>query len=160
MTDCFQGERIKQVVAGKFHTLFLTGNTTTSNTIIDSGRLFSCGFNKYGQAGISNSLFAHVEEPTEVFIDGLKIKEICAGWHHNLILSEDNRLYGFGARMNGQLDGKNYDGREEQCSIVEIKVPIGETQRISKVKASNLRSYLMTEDGQVWFWGGYFYNNF
>lgn len=55
----------------------------------------------------------HVEEPVEVFTDGLKIKEISAGWHHNLLLSEDGRLYGFGARLNGQLDGTNHDGREE-----------------------------------------------
>ena len=38
---------------------------------------------------------------------------MAAGWHHNLLLADDGKLYGFGARMNGQLDGKNYDGREE-----------------------------------------------
>jgi alpha-tubulin suppressor-like RCC1 family protein len=54
-----------------------------------------------------------VEEPVEVFTDNMKIVEISAGWHHNLLKGEDGRLYGFGARMNGQLDGTNYDGREE-----------------------------------------------
>ena len=98
-----------------------------SQSILESGRLFSCGYNKYGQCGVSNSLFVHVEEPVEVFLDGLRIKDIVAGWHHNLLLGEDGRLYGFGARMNGQLDGKNYDGREEQCSLIEVKLPIGET---------------------------------
>ena len=34
----FNGERLKQVAAGKFHTLFLT----------ESGKVFSVGFNKYG----------------------------------------------------------------------------------------------------------------
>ena len=43
----------------------------------------------------------HAEDPVEVFTDGLKIKEISVGWHHTLILSDDNRLYGFGARKNG-----------------------------------------------------------
>ncbi len=62
---------------------------------------------------MSNSLFVHVEEPVEVFTDNLRIKKITAGWHHNLLLGEDDRLYGFGARMNGQLDGTNYDGRQE-----------------------------------------------
>lgn len=50
----------------------------------------------------------HAEEPTEVFTDNLRIKDISVGWHHTLLLSEDNMLYGFGARKNGQLDGTNY----------------------------------------------------
>jgi alpha-tubulin suppressor-like RCC1 family protein len=71
------------------------------------------GYNKYGQLGISNSLYLHAEEPVEIFTDGLRFKQIAVGAHHNLLLSEDGELYGFGARMNGQLDGINYDGREE-----------------------------------------------
>ena len=53
----------------------------------------------------------HAEEPIEVYTDGIIVKEISAGWHHNILLGEDGNLYGFGARMNGQMDGKNYDGR-------------------------------------------------
>jgi len=75
--------------------------------------VFSVGFNKYGQLGVSNSLYMHAEEPVEVFTDGVTIKEIQSGWHHNLLLGEDGKLYGFGARMNGQIDGTNYDGRQE-----------------------------------------------
>ena len=87
----FGGERLKQVSAGKFNSIFLT----------ESGRVFSVGFNKYGQLGVSNSLYIHAEEPIEVYTDGLKIKEIASGWHHTLLLDEDDNLYGFGARMNG-----------------------------------------------------------
>ncbi|CDW73903.1 UNKNOWN [Stylonychia lemnae] len=126
-------EPIVQIGAGKFHSVFLT-----------------VGFNKYGQCGISNSLFMHSEDPVEIFTDNLRIKEISVGSHHTLILSEDNRLYGFGARKN--------DGREEQCSIVEIKLPTD--KKIVKFKASNLRNYIITEDNQVWFWGGYIYQNY
>ena len=63
--------------------------------------------------------------------------------------------------MNGQLDGTNYDGREEQCSIIEIKLPsaVGKSG-IERFKAQTLRSYVQTVDGQVWFWGGYFYHNY
>ena len=79
------------MACGKFHTLFLT----------ESGRVWSVGYNKYGQLGVSNSIYMHAEEPIEVFTDGLKIKDIEVGWHHNLLLSECGELYGFGARMNG-----------------------------------------------------------
>ena len=87
----FEGEEIAKVACGKFHTIFLT----------KTGRVFSVGFNKYGQLGVSNSIYMHAEEPIEVFTDGAVIKDICAGWHHNLLLAEDGTLFGFGARQNG-----------------------------------------------------------
>eukprot|EP00350_Pseudokeronopsis_sp_OXSARD2_P003350 CAMPEP_0170565002 /NCGR_PEP_ID=MMETSP0211-20121228/76157_1 /TAXON_ID=311385 /ORGANISM="Pseudokeronopsis sp., Strain OXSARD2" /LENGTH=185 /DNA_ID=CAMNT_0010885221 /DNA_START=70 /DNA_END=625 /DNA_ORIENTATION=+ len=107
-------EPIKKVGAGKFHSLFLT----------ESGKLFAVGFNRYGQLGISNSIFIHCEDPTEVFTDGLKLTDMSIGQHHNLLMDEEGKLYGFGARLNGQMDGTNHTGREEQCSIMEIPVPI------------------------------------
>ncbi len=101
LNDYFDGEKVIQAEAGKFHSLFLTGKDPIFFISIESGRVFACGYNKYGQVGVSNSLFVHVEEPVEVYTDGMKIKEISAGWHHNLLLSEEGKLYGFGARMNG-----------------------------------------------------------
>ena len=59
------------------------------------------------------------------------------------------------------MDGKNNDSRQEQCSIYRIPLPNGvggPGQRIESIKASNLKSQVVTEDGQVWFWGGYFYD--
>mmetsp|Transcript_6257 Transcript_6257/g.5621 ORF Transcript_6257/g.5621 Transcript_6257/m.5621 type:complete len:134 (+) Transcript_6257:582-983(+) len=81
------------------------------------------------------------------------------GQHHNLLMDEEGKLYGFGARLNGQMDGTNHTGREEQCSIMEIPVPIPQGRKIVKFKASNLRSYAFLDDNQVWFWGGYLYQN-
>ena len=103
----------------------------------------------------------HAEEPIEVFTDGVKIKAIDAGWHHNLLLGEDGNLYGFGARMNGQFDGVSHRGRQEQCSMVQIKLPDDDTNRspIVSFQASNLRSQLVRENGEIWFWGGYFYKD-
>jgi hypothetical protein len=41
--------------------------------------------------------------------------------------------------MNGQLDGTNYDGRQEQCSLQEIKLPesagVDKRIKIKKFKA-------------------------
>ena len=142
-------ERVVKVAAGKFHSLFLT----------ESGKLFGLGYNQYGQLGISNSLYLHAEEPVEIFTDGIKIKDFKCGAHHTLLMSEEGELFGFGARMNGQLDGLNYDGREEQCSIMQVPLPesIG-NKKIISFDAKNLRSNIITEDNQVWFWGGYFYD--
>lgn len=53
-------------------------------------------------------MYMHSEQPVEVYTDGLKVKEISVGSHHNLFLGEDDQLYGFGAKLNGQIDGTNY----------------------------------------------------
>ncbi len=145
-------EEVKSVHAGKFHSLILT----------ESNKLYGLGYNKYGQLGINSSLYQHSEEAMEVFTDGLDIDQIAVGAHHCLILDKNGDLYGFGARMNGQLDGVNKGSRQEQCSITPIKLPNGVGQspdsRIVSIKANNLKSSLTTADGQVWFWGGYFYD--
>lgn len=60
---------------------------------------------------MANSLYAHAEEPIEVFTDGLKVTQVTSGWHHNLLLGEDGCIYGFGARLNGQIDGVSFQGR-------------------------------------------------
>ncbi len=60
---------MSKVACGKFHSIFLT----------ETGRVFSVGFNKYGQLGVSNSMYMHAEEPIEVFTDGLRIKDISTG---------------------------------------------------------------------------------
>ena len=77
--------------AGKFHSILVT----------ESDKLYGLGFNKYGQVGISNSLYLHAEEPVEIFTDGIRIKQVSVGSHHSLILDHDGNLFGFGARNNG-----------------------------------------------------------
>ena len=39
-------------------------------------------------------------------------------------------------------------------------MPFGETQKIKRFKAQTLKNYVETDDGQFWFWGGYFYQNY
>lgn len=102
-------ERIAQISAGKFHSLFLT----------ESNKLYSTGFNMHGQTGFSNTLYDHIEVPTEVDTAGIKIAKIVSGNHHNLILSEDGKLYGFGSSVSGQIDGKPDGIRHEQFYILE-----------------------------------------
>ena len=107
-------------------------------------------------------MYMHAEEPIEVFTDGVDIDQISAGWHHNLLKGKDGNLYGFGARKNGQMDGKNLEGREEQCAITQIRLPDDSTNSspIKSFKAQNMRSQLVRENGEVWFWGGYTYSGY
>jgi alpha-tubulin suppressor-like RCC1 family protein len=84
-------EPVKSVHAGKFHSIIVT----------ESDRMFGIGYNKYGQVGISNSMYLHAEEPVEIFTDDIKIKQVAVGAHHTLVLDHDGNVFGFGARNNG-----------------------------------------------------------
>ena len=46
--------------------------------------------------------------------------------------------------------------------MTQIILPDHDTNRspIVSIKASNLRSQLVRENGEIWFWGGYFYKNY
>ena len=138
-------EPIVKIQAGKYHSLFLT----------ESGRLYSLGSNRFGQWGAPAYLHPIIEKPQEILLDGLKIKQMSAGNHHNLILSEEGKVYAFGSKSKGQIDGKIDDGREEQWGIMEIELP--SNSKVVKVQASNIRSWAHLENGEIWFWGGYFY---
>jgi len=54
------------------------------------------------------------------------------------------------------MNGRSQDGREEQCSIVEIPLPESSSP-IVEVHAQNLRSHIKRANGEIWFWGGFFY---
>ena len=85
-------EKVVDINAGKMHSLFLT----------ESGKLYSLGYNSYGQLGLSNALYAHTETPVEVFLpEGVKVKQMSTGNHHTLVLGENGKVYGFGAKLHG-----------------------------------------------------------
>ena len=85
----FSNEKIVQMKAGKFHSLFLS----------EFGRLYSLGYNNYGQLGASSHICKTAKIPQEVFLDGLDVKQIEVGNYHSLVLSEDGRLFGFGSNL-------------------------------------------------------------
>jgi alpha-tubulin suppressor-like RCC1 family protein len=152
----YYSERIVQIEAGKFHSLFLS----------DSGNIYALGNNIHGQLGFSSYLYKSAEKPTLLMLDGLKVKQIASGFHHNLVLSEEGKIYGFGSDAVGQIRARNNSEHQGFLSIhttgkdvpmTEIKLPTD--AKWVKVMANNVRSCAMMDNGEVWFWGGYFYAN-
>ena len=133
-------EGIVDVAAGQNHTLFLNEN----------GKVFAVGKNEYGQCS-EVSLKKYVEKPQEVFIPE-KSKMIACGTKHSLVLGESGVVYGFGAKMHGQIDGHR-DGYEiEQGAALPIEIP--SQSRVKRIYAAFDRSAAIMENGEVWVWGG------
>ncbi|MDY6821828.1 MAG: hypothetical protein SVN78_09440 [Deferribacterota bacterium] len=83
---------IVQISAGQDHSLALDSD----------GSLWAWGDNSYGQIGIPNLDREYCTLPVKVK-DLPKVKEISAGFFHNLVITEDNRIYGWGSNYYGQL---------------------------------------------------------
>ncbi len=88
--DGFDGEVVKSISCGSFHSLALT----------ESGRVFSWGWNESGQLGIGSHLDSNTPKLIEIDV---KIEKISSGYSHSLLLSCDGDIYVFGDNNFGQL---------------------------------------------------------
>ncbi|OLY80493.1 Secretion-regulating guanine nucleotide exchange factor [Smittium mucronatum] len=93
--------KVCQVSLGWNHSLLLS----------TSGRVYSCGNNKFGQLGYNN--VSKNAEFSLVFIDqNLKtplknVSRISSGLRHNLALTADNLLFGWGSNSHNQIGVPN-----------------------------------------------------
>ncbi|GLT89084.1 hypothetical protein SLE2022_070840 [Rubroshorea leprosula] len=64
----------------------ITCGARHSAIITDDGKIFSWGWNKYGQLGLGDVVDRNI--PSQVTIEGVSIKNIACGWWHTLLLAE------------------------------------------------------------------------
>ena len=77
--------------------------------LLSDGRLLTCGLNKHGQCGKNNLTNHNGGSYHEVYtgVDkGDKIKEVKCGKSHTVFLTEEGKLYFFGATMYNQTGEK------------------------------------------------------
>mmetsp|Transcript_3645 Transcript_3645/g.6025 ORF Transcript_3645/g.6025 Transcript_3645/m.6025 type:complete len:484 (+) Transcript_3645:2-1453(+) len=135
---------VKMVAAGARHSLLLT----------DSGRLFAMGDNTHGQLGMESRLHgSFVDTPRSVEgplgDEEVQVKLIAAGDSFTMAVTEEDRLYTWGANANGQLGlGKLQD------QMVPQPVPQLSGLRIGAICCGACHSIAITNDGaKVWAWG-------
>ncbi|CAG9333564.1 unnamed protein product [Blepharisma stoltei] len=133
-------ENITKIAAGQNHSLFLN----------DIGEVLGCGKNNYGQCGQVSTKY-YVEEPTKMYMPE-KIKEIACGSKHSLALGESGKLYSWGCKIYGQVDGHRNGIYQEQSSPLPVEIP--SEHKIVKITAAFDRSGAWLENGEFWTWGG------
>ncbi len=84
---------IKQIVLGGQHSMIL----------MDNGDLYVFGYNEDGQLGLNDNENRNRPIRNDFFTDKGSIKQIVLGWHHSMILMDNDDLYVFGRNENGQL---------------------------------------------------------
>ena len=104
--ESFGGEAIRAVAVGATHSVFVT----------QSGRVFVCGDNRYGQLGLGDNVTRNVPRkiPEKEF-DHEMIISVVAGIGHTIFQTEHNRFFSCGLNYNGQLGlGHNDDQNTPQ----------------------------------------------
>jgi alpha-tubulin suppressor-like RCC1 family protein len=128
---------IVSATAGDQHSMALT----------TSGRVYTWGYNVYGQLGDDTT--TQKEVPTEITsnITGT-VTQLVAGHNHSMALTSTGRVYTWGRNNTGQL-GDN--------TVTQRNIPTEITSRITgtvtQIAADSLHSIALTSTGRVYTWG-------
>jgi hypothetical protein len=117
------------VAAGGLHSLFLKTD----------GRLYSCGYNYYGQLGNGDTI--NTNSPKLVTTG---VAAIAAGGSHTLILKTDNSLWVCGDNHYGQLGLGS--GVEHQKTLAQV---MGMTEVVT-VSGGDSHTHAVKKDGSLW----------
>jgi hypothetical protein len=145
-----EGVRIIQVSAGEWHSLALD----------DLGRVWSWGYNLYGQLGNGDTNRSNQITPQNIsvisdnFGEGVKIVQVSAGRDHSLALDSDGEVWAWGRNTYGQL-GNGDEGQYKSTpqNISAISGNFGEGVRIVQVSAGETHGLALDDTGDVWAWG-------
>jgi len=87
-------ESVVSLVSGVFHCLVLTA----------SNKLYAMGQNGYKQVGLNvQGSVKNLAQITSLPLNGSRILSVAAGYHHSVVLTENNKLITWGAQSHGQL---------------------------------------------------------
>ncbi len=137
------GRTPSAVAAGTRHSLLLTAD----------GRVFSWGYNFYGQLGNGSKTNSNVA--TQVSntgaLAGRTITAIAAGDAHSLALSSDGQVFAWGKNDDGQLGDGTTTDRNAPVAVLANGTLAGKT--VLAIAAGEGHSLALASDGTVFAWG-------
>jgi uncharacterized repeat protein (TIGR02543 family) len=139
------GEKIIQVTLGIAH----------SSAITSEGRLFTWGWNNFGQLGDGTT--ANRTTPTDITHQfnlniGEKIIQASLGHGHSAVITSESRIFIWGWNNNGQLGDGTSSNRLKPTNITHrFYLPAGET--IIQVSLNMNHSSAITSEGRIFTWG-------
>lgn len=128
-----------------------------------SCEVLTFGTGDTGQLGLGSNLMER-KKPAKVILEtghpaNEAVVQVTAGGMHTMCLTKDGVVFSWGCNDEGSLGRVADDGSalhdEDECSVPgEIRFPEG-TARIIQISAGDSHSAALTEDGNVFFWGGW-----
>ena len=127
---------IRAIAAGDTHSLAIDAN----------GRLYAWGSNNLGQLGTvtSSKLAGYSASPLRVQL-GFKLKQVDAGMHYTIALSDQGELYAWGWNGMGQLGKSAVHSTNQAIKISDLK-------RVREISAGAFHILALNERG-LYAWG-------
>jgi len=122
-----------------------------------AGEVLTFGTGDTGQLGLGEVM--ERKKPAVVKLDDGMV-QICAGGMHTVALSKAGRVFSWGCNDEGSLGRLADDGTalsdEDECAVPGEVVTFPEgTTKIVQISAGDSHSAALTEQGTVFFWGGW-----
>jgi alpha-tubulin suppressor-like RCC1 family protein len=125
-------EKFKAISCGALHSLALT----------ESGRVFGCGTNSFGQS--CYSCLEGFEQLTHIDMNGVIVGKISCGLRHSLLLSNEGNIYALGNHYSTKLEEKFSEPLKLNHSIKIDKIATHWSQQFSAA---------LSETGSAYVWG-------
>ncbi|KAF0984384.1 hypothetical protein FDP41_000283 [Naegleria fowleri] len=146
MKGSLVNQTVVKVCAGQLHTTVLTS----------IGKVYTFGDNQYGQLGIgkTGTETPYVMEAASVIMNGSltskTVVDIQCGDFHNIILTSDGKVYGWGLNDKGQLGDGSIVNR-----LFPVKIPDSsfDNRKIISITADMNVSFAIAENGPLYAWG-------
>ncbi|CAM9181888.1 unnamed protein product [Choristocarpus tenellus] len=135
---------VEQVACGGYHSVALTL----------SGRVFSWGFNRYGQCGVGSKENT-ISEPLPTKLDRISedgmgtVTHVVCGRHHSALITSRGGLYTWGGSSFGKLGLPN----PEKVVHTPMEVPFFRTTPVLDVDTGDFHMVALTRQGSVYSWG-------
>ncbi len=139
------GEKISQMTTGGFHTLLVTS----------LGRVFSWGYNEYGQLGDGTNIYKNVPvEITKMFnlMNDEEIENLGAGLGHSMLTTSLGRIFTWGNNEYSQL-GDNTSNKRNHPSDISKFINYKKDEKIKKISLGSLHTFIVTTIGRVFAFG-------
>lgn len=127
---------IVKVGLGGYHTVVLN----------ESSKLYSWGFNDYGQLGQAIIENRYETQPKILQLVPKSIRKISCGISHTLVLATDNKVYAWGFNGSGQLGLGHMHTMGTPTEIPNLS-------SVCKIKCGLHYSVALTTDSEVYVWG-------
>jgi alpha-tubulin suppressor-like RCC1 family protein len=124
---------VSRIFAGGHYSAFLT----------QDGSLYFCG-----------KIFKTTTESPKILISHKNVSEVACGGSHVLILLENNDLFVWGENRNGRL------GIQEENPAAPVQLNFFVGKKIAGIGAGLFHSWVITDDGDLYFWGNNFFGQF
>ncbi len=146
-----RGSTPRQISCGAHFTTILCATAARSGSL---GKIYSCGWGKYGRLGVGSEDDQPI--PAEVALTpSADILEVSAGHWHVCCVTSDGGLFSWGYnKTHGVLGLSGGDPSSSALEVVPLRIPlpIG-LVKFKTVSCGYNFTYAVTVEGRCWSWG-------